>query len=218
MSDSASNIEPGPAERPLQPPAPANPAPATGSVTMLYQQLSAGDPLAAGQLWQRYFPRITAMARKTLAGRSQRAADADDAAQSAFINFWQQAARGQLGTQLDRDSLWNLLATITVRKALKQARREQAQKRGGGRVIGEDQLAGQGQEPVPLEQLIGQMSTHEFDLYSEELLLSLDDELRQIAVLRLLGHGTKEIAEQLHCTQRKVQRKLQLIQLRWDVA
>lgn len=192
--------------------------PATGSVTMLYQQLAAGDAAAASQLWRRFFPRITAMARQAISDRMQRVADAEDAAQSAFIAFWQQAQRGDFDAAMDREGLWNLLATITVRKVRKQARKEQAQKRGGGRVLGEGDLPATAEGPAPLDQLLSQISTQEFDLITEELLLALNPELREIAILRLLGHGTREIAEQLGCTQRKIQRKLELLRLRWAAA
>lgn len=191
---------------------------ATGSVTMLYQQLAAGDAAAASQLWRRFFPRITAMARQAVSNRMQRVADAEDAAQSAFIDFWQQAQRGDFDAVADREGLWNLLATITVRKVRKQARKERAQKRGGGRVLGEGDLPATSEGPVPLDQLLSQISTQEFDLITEELLLALNPELREIAILRLLGHGTREIAEQLGCTQRKIQRKLELLRLRWAAA
>lgn len=190
---------------------------AAGSVTMLYRQLTSGDQAAGGQLWRRFFPRIAAVARKVLAGGPQRVADADDAAQSAFIAFWQQAERGEFGQDLDRDNLWSLLSRITIRKALKQLRREKTEKRGGGRVIGEDQLAAAESGGRPLEHVLAQLPTHEMDLCCEELLLALDEELRQIAVLRLMGCSTREIAEQLFCTQRKVQRKLELIRLRWTL-
>jgi RNA polymerase sigma factor (sigma-70 family) len=189
---------------------------ATGSVTMLYQQLSAGDAAAASQLWRRYFPRIAGVARGAISGRAQRVADADDAAQSAFIAFWQQAQRGDFDADLDREGLWSLLATITVRKARRAARREQAQKRGGGKVLGEAELPAGVEGPMRLDQLLSQISTQEFDLITEELLLALNPELREIAVLRLLGHSNKEIAEQLGCTQRKIQRKLELLRLRWN--
>jgi RNA polymerase sigma factor (sigma-70 family) len=188
--------------------------PIAGSVTMLYRQLSAGDPAAAGQLWRRFFPRIASLAQKTLSGRPQRMADADDAAQSAFVAFWRQAERGDFGAQLDRGNLWALLATITVRKALKQVSQERAQKRGGGKVVGEDQLDAM-DTGRPLEQLMGSLPAQEMDLYCQELLLELDEELRQIALLRLMGYSTREIAQQLGCTQRKIQRKLELLQLRW---
>lgn len=188
--------------------------PATSSVTMLYKQLAAGDQAAAGQLWSRFFPRIAALARKTLSGRPQRAADADDAAQSAFVAFWRQAERGEFGARLDRNNLWALLAAITVHKALKQARRERAQKRGSGQVVGEDQLDAM-DTARSLDQLMSEVPAHKMDLYCEELLLELDEELRQIAVLRLMGYSTREIAEQFGCTQRKIQRKLEVLQLRW---
>jgi RNA polymerase sigma factor (sigma-70 family) len=189
---------------------------ALGSVTMLYRQLSSGDATAAGLLWRRFFPRIAALAQKTLSGRPQRVAEADDAAQSAFVAFWQQAGRGDFGGQVDRDNLWAILASITVRKALKQVRREQAQKRGGGKVVGEDQLEAMESAGRPLEQLMGSIPAQEMDLCCEELLLELDEEQRQIALLRLMGYSTLEISQQLGCTQRKVQRKLELLRLRWE--
>src|SRR5689334_4312344 len=97
---------------------------AAGSVTHFFARLRAGDAAAARGLWDRFFPRLLGLARKTLAGLPQRAADADDAVQSAFASFWQRAARGDFGDGLDRNELWKLLGTITLRKSLRQARRE----------------------------------------------------------------------------------------------
>jgi DNA-directed RNA polymerase specialized sigma24 family protein len=145
-------------------------------------------------------------------------ADAEDAAQSAFISFWQRAERGDFAEDLDRQNLWNLLGVITVRKALKQVERERTQKRGGGLVRGEsdvaaaDVLAG---ETFRLDQVLGQLPAQDMDLYCEDLLLQLTDELREIALFRLWGWSTPEIADQLQCTERKVQRKLELIRLKW---
>ena len=138
--------------------------------------------------------------------------DADDAVQSAFVAFWRQAEEGDLPADLHRENLWNLLAVITVRKAEKHIERQRAQKRGGGKVVGE---ANSG---LPLDQLAGTPPAQEFDLHCEELLLGLEEELRRIAVLRLMGHTTAEIAAEQGCTQRKVQRKLNLIELRWHCA
>src|SRR6476659_2727254 len=66
---------------------PSLPADPAGSVTHFFGRLRTGDPAAAEALWERFFPRLVALARKTLVGRPQRAADADDAAQSAFASF-----------------------------------------------------------------------------------------------------------------------------------
>jgi RNA polymerase sigma factor (sigma-70 family) len=143
-------------------------------------------------------------------------ADVDDAVQSAFISFWRQAENGEFAANLNRDNLWNLLATITVRKAQKQARRERSQKRGGGNVLSEQALARVDPDIARLDQLARALPTNDYDLVCEEFLSQLDDELRAIVVLRLLGHSTEEIARQLGCTQRKIQRKLQLVQLKWQ--
>jgi DNA-directed RNA polymerase specialized sigma24 family protein len=40
--------------------------------------------------------------------------------------------------------------------------------------------------------------------------------LQEFAVLRLLGHSSAEVAQLLNCTQRKVQRKLELVRLHWE--
>src|SRR5215510_9873464 len=111
----------------------------SGSVTRFFDQLRAGDPNAAEELWLRFFPRLVALARQVLAGRPQRVADADDAAQSAFASFCLRVKAGEFRIS-DRDDMWNLLGVITSRKARKQVRKESAGKRGGLRVIGEDAL------------------------------------------------------------------------------
>src|SRR6516225_2137610 len=107
---------------------PDSSASGAASVTRFFGLLQTGDPIAAEALWQRFFPRLVALARKTLAGRPQRVADASDAAQSAFASFCQRVRGGEIHIN-DRSDLWNLLGVITVRKARRQVRREQAEKR-----------------------------------------------------------------------------------------
>jgi len=187
-----------------------------GSVSQLFEQLRAGDAAATQELWDRLLPRLLGLARKTLAGRPQQIADADDAVQSAFASFYQRARRGDFPGPLGRDDLWNLLGLFTVRKARRQARREGAQKRGGGKVVGEAALARADGTPLRLDEIAGTLPAAEFDLSCEELLLQLDAELRVFAVLRLLGYRNREIADALRCTERKVERKLALIRLVWE--
>lgn len=189
-----------------------------GSITLLIGRLRSGDSSATEQLWTRFFPRLRGLARRTLAGYPQRVADADDAAQSAFLSFWRQAEQGHLSPDLDRSNLWSLLAAITVRKALKQVRRELAQKRGAGKVLGESALAGPAGSGRGLEAIVGEFSASDFDIHCEELLEMLDEGLRVFAVLRLMGQTNREIAQILRCTERKVERKLNLIRLCWEDA
>src|SRR4051812_39687928 len=189
--------------------------PATpGSVTQFFGGLRAGEPSAAEALWERLFPRLVALARRTLSGRPQRAADADDAAQSAFASFCLRVRAGEYDVG-NRTDLWNLLGVITANKARMQHRREAAAKRGGGRVVGEDALARPDGSPLPLDEAAF-LPPADFDLHCEELLGQLEPELREVAVLRLLGYRNREIAERHDCTERKVERKLNLIRLRWQ--
>lgn len=187
-----------------------------GSITHIFSRLRQGDAASAQQLWERFFPRLIGLARKTLMGRLQRMADADDAVQSAFASFWQRAERGEFGDALDRNDVWSLLGLITVRKARKQTRREQAKKRGGGKVLTEGQLVGRDGEPLRLDELVGSMPATEFDLHCEELLECLDEDLRPLVLLRLFGYKNREIAVHLDWTERKVERKLHLVRLCWE--
>lgn len=187
-----------------------------GSITQLFAQARLGDEAAFGPLCARFFPRLVALADKTLRGRPQRVMDGEDAAQAALASFWRQIRNGTFAEDLGRNSLWNLLAKFTLRKAGQQQRDERAAKRGGGRVLGEDQLAGRDEVGRPLDELAWTLPTQEFDMQMEELLTGLPDEIRPFATLRLLGHSTAEIADELGCTQRKAQRKLELVRLKWE--
>lgn len=162
----------------------------------------------------RFHPRLAALARKCLQGRPQAAADADDAVQSAFASFCHRVRAGQFKID-DRDDLWNLLGLITKRKARAQVRRELAARRGSGQTIHEGALDGLGGPRRLLDEAAGELASAEFDLHVAELLEQLDPVLREIAVCRLMGFLNREIAVRLDCTERKVERKLQLIRLIW---
>lgn len=190
-----------------------------GSVTEVYLRMCGGDSQAAGDLWRRFYPRLVGLARKTLAHRPQRATDADDAVQSAFISFWRRVDKGELTDLENRDDLWSLLGVITMRKAMQHALKEQRRKRGGGKVRGEADL-GDGSGAASLEALSTQskaprMSAQEVDMICEEMLLALDEEMRAIAIYKLMGHTTVEIADRLQCTTRKIERKTALIRDIW---
>lgn len=186
------------------------------SVTNFFDQLRQGETGAIEQLWSRFLPRLAGLARKTLAGRNLRAVEADDVLQSVLVTFWRRAEHGDFTGVWNRNDLWNLLATITVRKALNEARKERAERRGGGRVVDEgafdnlDQSHGGG-----LDQQLAVLPTQEFDLWAAELLQLLDDELREIALLRLMEYTNREIADLLGCTERRIERKFEKIRRLW---
>ncbi len=165
--------------------------------------------------WNRYFPRVEALTMRTLRHLPHRREDAADAAQSAFISFWKATKGDGALKSLDQNSLWRLLATIAVRKARQVVRKEFAEKRGGGNVAPFSTLTESANQTV--EELLGDVSTTDFDLAVEERLLLLpDDELRQIALLRLYNHTNAEIAQLIDCSERRIDRKLRVIKSHWN--
>ncbi|WP_422925093.1 ECF-type sigma factor [Singulisphaera sp. PoT] len=196
-----------------------------GSVTRWIGDLKAGDDAAAQPLWERYFERLVQLARAKLRATRRPGAveDEEDAALSAFNSFCTGAARGSFPLLSDRDDLWRLLVVITARKACAQVQRRTRKKRGGGQhVLDERALAGA--EPDAnanaLDLVIGDEPTPEFAaMVAEEyrrLLEALDDDtLRRVALDRMEGYTTDEIAERLGCARRTVARRLDLIRKIW---
>jgi DNA-directed RNA polymerase specialized sigma24 family protein len=197
-----------------------------GSVTCWLGDLKGGDLAAAQPLWERYFARLVGVARGKLkrVRRTSVGEDEEDAALSAFNSFCGGMARGRFPQLADRDDLWKLLVVITARKAMAQAQREGRKKRGGGRVVDEAVLFGQGSgddgSMAGLERIAGDGPSPEFAaMMAEEcqrLLNSLDDDaLRQVALSRMEGYTNDEIADQLGCARRTIARRLDLIRKTW---
>jgi DNA-directed RNA polymerase specialized sigma24 family protein len=198
--------------------------PSDESVSEWLGQLREGDSAAARKLWERYFFRLVSLARLKLQGTPLRAADEEDVALSAFDSFCRGAERGRFPDLADRDSLWRLLVTITARKAYQQGLREGRRKRGGGAVLDEAALAGRAVSgsggTFGLEQIADREPTPEFVAqFAEELqgrLAALPSaELRAVARCKLEGATNAEIAAQLGCALRAVERRLRVIRSVW---
>jgi len=183
-----------------------------GSITGWLHKLGEGDQQAAEKIWQRYFCRLVGLARHKLRDFPRRAADEEDVAISAFHSFCRGIEQGRFPDLMDREDLWGLLLTITVRKASHLLRDQQRQKRGGpgeARPI-EDWPAVLGREPSP--DLAAEMA----EAY-QCLLNSLPDQvLRSVAVWRMEGTSVEEMARSLNCSPRSVKRKLRLIREIWE--
>jgi DNA-directed RNA polymerase specialized sigma24 family protein len=192
---------------------------ADGSVTKWINRLKTGDPEAAHRLWEGFFRRLVGLARGKLEGSPRRAADEEDVALSAFGSLCRGAEGGRFPHLLDRDGLWQLLVAITSHKAHDLRRREERQKRGGGRVLDEAALGDS--DEVGLEQVLGRDPTPDFAAQLAEefdrLLAGLDDAtLRTVALAKLDGFTNEEIAARLGCAPRTVERKLQVIRSLWS--
>jgi len=184
--------------------------------------LKGGDDRAAHHLWERYFPRLVGLARAKLGLAPRGVADEEDVALSAFYALCEGAACGRLDQLHDRDDLWRLLVVITARKAVDLKKHQSRLKRGGrnvtaGSTLGGDECA---QAVVALDQVTDNDPSPEIAaLLAEEYRRRLDalgdDALRQVAVLRLEGYDSDEIAARLGCARRTVARKLEMIRSAW---
>lgn len=197
---------------------------ADNSISGWLQGLGAGDPLAAQHLWERYFAQMVRLAGQKLPRHARRVSDEEDVALSAFNSFCAGVEQGRFPRLNDGTDLWRLLVVITARKVQEHLRHQNRQKRGGGQVLGESIFAGgTGEEMAGIDRVVGDEPTPAFalevaDEFRRLLDLLDDDGLRQIALLKMEGYTVDEIAAQVGCARRAVERRLQLIRKIWSEA
>lgn len=181
-----------------------------GDVTGWLRRLRAGDRNAVDGLWQRYYSRVVALARRHLHGVPCQAADEEDVATSAFDSFCRAAEQGRFPRLEDRDDLWQVLIVLTRRKVSDHVEHESRGKRDWHRVEGRE-----------LRDLIGREPDPAFAVQVAEecrrLLARLGDaELRAVALGKMEGLTNEEVAAQLGCAPATVERRLRLIRKRWQ--
>ncbi|QEH37404.1 ECF sigma factor [Aquisphaera giovannonii] len=189
------------------------------SVTLWLSDLKGGKTQdAVSRLWNRYFHRLARVAESRLRSTSAgNLVDGEDIAASALEAFCRGASEGRYAGVAGRDDLERLLYTITVRKALKQRRREHQLKRGGGRIL----ASGGADSDGPLDELAdqdpGPALTAAVEDEIRHLFASLADEsLRIVALLRMEGFSNNQIARALDCSLRSVERKVETIRQAWE--
>lgn len=185
-----------------------------GSITRLIPQLLVRDESAIGELWRRYVGQMEGLARPAMKGIAPGAGDEQDVAQSAFFAFCEAAANGQAQNLESRNELWRLLATIVRHKATDRVRRELRVRRGSGGAMSPAAEIEYVADRRPDPSLVAEMQ-EAMELLFAELDAAGDPKLKAIAVLRLEGAATQEIADRLGCTMRTVQRKLHILERLW---
>lgn len=195
------------------------------TVTQWIDQLKTGDAQAAQKLWESYFLEMVEVARRKLQGAPKAMADEEDVALSAFNSFCMGAQKGRFPQVTDRDNLWPFLVAITSHKSVDLIRSENRQKRGGtGKSDDSSEKKKWTSIPLDFEEIIQKQPSPEFAVQlAEELdrLLNLldktgDSTLRQVALGKMEGETTTELAQNLGCARRTVERKLQLITRLWQ--
>lgn len=191
------------------------------SVTCWIRGIEAGDPAAAEALWGRYFEKLVRIAERKLRGRPRRVADEEDVALSAFHSFCRAAREGRFPHLSDRYDLWRLLIAITAQKVVDLIRYSARQKR---HVLGESAVPHPEDDPrAGMDGVIGKSPSPEFaaqvaDQCRHLLEMLGDRELQTLAMAKMEGRTNDEIARELCCSARTVERRLHLIRKKWEAA
>lgn len=187
------------------------------AITDYIDQLANGNQGAADELWQHIAWRLREFALQKLDPKTRRRYDEDDAANSAFDSLCRGLVEGRVAAE-NRDALWGLLAVITSRKISAQRRLLNRQKRGCGMVRGDSGFEEYGaagingvncnERPPDVQAEVSESCT--------QLLNALPDEtMKQIVLLKFQGVRNGAVAEELNCTRRTVERKLERIRRIW---
>jgi RNA polymerase sigma-70 factor (ECF subfamily) len=174
----------------------------SNSFTEFLARLHSGDAAAAQELFARFTHQLIALSLRHIGGLRHKV-DPEDVVQSVYKSFFVRFGEGKLGL-VNWNSLWGLLALITVRKCADRAAYHSAECRDAAREVPPPQ----GHEPSPWREPLGREPTPlEAAVLSEtveELLAGLDEEERPIVELSLQGFTTREISERLGRAERTV--------------
>lgn len=181
-----------------------------GSVSQWIAQAKTGDELALAKLHQRYWPVLVGLARQRLHG-SPIPSDEEDIAQQAFVGFYQAVKKGRVPKLTNRHQFLALLTHIISCKACNQIRHELTARKGDGRVHQGSAIIRLAEDSAwsPLQEAILK------DCY-QRYVGGIPENLRRFAELFLQGHARREIADQMGCTDRTVDRKLAIVRDYWQ--
>lgn len=170
-----------------------------------------GDQEAAHELFRRYSERLLALVRSRLSHKISARLDPEDIVQSVYRCFFSNVGQDHVVLERSGD-LWRLLVTITMNKVIDQTRRQSAGRRSVERELhgsfaddefgpGSEVLA-RGPSPEDAAAVLEEV---------EHVMNSLEPLHRRIVELRLQGHSTAEIANEVQRTERTVRRVLELV-------
>jgi RNA polymerase sigma factor (sigma-70 family) len=183
------------------------------SLKALLKQLCLQDEAAEQAFFDRYVARLRALAQKRLSPRLLSKFDPDDIVQSVFFSFFAGVRAGKYAEF--RDSVWCLLATMTVRKCIDKHKLYATSRRNVDQeVSGEPAAPGApaawdtfNREPTPEEVAMAGEFLERF----EKDLTKLPPQYAQVFRLTMEGANREEIAEELGLSTRTVDRAKQAV-------
>ena len=169
--------------------------------------------------WNLYFDRLVNLARKKFGITPRATYDEEDVALSAFKSLCKGVRNGQVADDMDRDHLWKLMATITLRKVYDCIRHQNRQKRNP--VKYRETRKWDADPTYAINELVAREPTPALTIQMEDefqqMLNSLVHvDLQEISILKLEGFTNREIADRMGCGLSTVERKLRTIRQIWN--
>lgn len=185
--------------------------PDTPPLPDVLSRLKTGDAEASRQIFERFATRLVALARTRINETLLSKLDPEDVIQSVFNSFFRRQGLGEYEL-VNWDGLWGLLALITIRKCAQKEAYFRSERRGAGREFTLASLAEDSQalwepltkEPTPSQAMILKESL-------EKIMRQLSDQERKILAFHLQGLSVDDIAAQVLCSKRSVQRTLKRV-------
>jgi RNA polymerase sigma-70 factor (ECF subfamily) len=174
-------------------------------------RIRAGDRDATTLVFQRFANRLLALAQSRLDQVTRQKTDPEDVLQSVFCSFFRRMSDQQW--EVDSwDSLWGLLAMITVRKCGHRVDYFRAACRDVQREVSTDQGADSiGNCPEPVADDPTPSAAAMLAETVDYLLRGLDGRDRRIVEMNLEGYTYTEIGDRVRCTERTVYRVLERV-------
>jgi RNA polymerase sigma-70 factor (ECF subfamily) len=183
------------------------------SVVTLNERLHAGEEDAAAEVFGRYCCRLIALARAHLDESIRNKEDPEELVQSVFRTFFRRQREGQF-TFDSWESVWGVLALITLRKCRNRAEYYRAARRNVQREVSGFTL---GECAAPWEAVDRDPTPAEAATLADTvqcLLRSLEAVDRGVLTLHLQGYSVPEICSRVGYAQRTVWRSLKRIRQR----
>jgi len=181
------------------------------TVTQWIENAREGDESALAKLHRRYWKSLVRIANRKLEKAPPSAdRDAEDVAQLAFIALHRSIKRGQIPDIKNRSQFLAFLSSVIACKAINEIKRTTAKKRGSGRLVelvSPEELCDDDRHS-PLQNAI---LNDCYAFYIE----ALPKQLQSFAELHLAGLSNREIAVEMSCVERTVERKLALLRQQW---
>lgn len=172
--------------------------------------LRSGDAAAVRRFWNEYGPLLHDVAERRLAPVLRRRVSAEDVVQSVCRTFLRRVKGGELVLE-DAERLWHLLCAIAIAKTREQARYHGRQKRSAHREVGLEpgDTGAELVDALPDPEAVAVAGEIEAEINS------LDDEERQIVLLKIADFTNDEIAAKLGCSERTVRRLINKVRDRF---